>query len=120
MDDETAWGALAPLTRLGKALGDLNVKVQVPENIPYLGISAGEIDIQRLFYWHVFKAFYKADWSLDELNHINFDWYRPHNCHRQTPEEIKEWCRHAGLEIEHMDEQESGLTVVGRKGELGH
>jgi hypothetical protein len=50
MDNETAWDALVPLIRLGKALGDLNVKVQVPENIPYLGILAGEIDIQRLFY----------------------------------------------------------------------
>ncbi|MEO8360831.1 MAG: class I SAM-dependent methyltransferase [Vicinamibacteria bacterium] len=116
MGDEEAWEALVPLTKLGQALGELNVKVKVPEAVPYLGIPAGEIDIQRLFYWYVFKAFYRSDWQLEEMNHINFDWYRPQNCHRQTPEDVTSWCAEVGLAIDHMDVQESGITVVGLKG----
>jgi len=115
LDDPSAWEALFPLTKLGKALGDLNVKVNVTESIPYLNIPAGEIDIQRLFYWHICKAFYKPDWTLDELNNFNFDWYRPQNCHRHTPEEIRAWCGDAGLTIERFNEQESGMTVVAIK-----
>jgi len=100
VDDSLAWEVLKPLTKLGRALGELKVEVDIPESIPFLNIPAGKIDVQRLFYWHVCKAFYKHDWTLDELNHINFDWYRPKNCHRHTAEEVQTWCAEAGLIIE--------------------
>lgn len=115
LTDEEAWAALRPLTRLGQALGELNLVVDVPEAIPFLGIPAGSIDLQRLFYWHFFKAYYRPGWSLEEMNHVNFDWYRPPNCHRQTPEQLREWCAAAGLAIERLDIQPSGLTVVARR-----
>ncbi len=114
-DDQKTWEELIPLTKLGEALGRLNIKVDVPEAIPFLDIPAGSIDIQRLFYWHFCKAFYNPDWSIEEMNHINFDWFRPLNCHRHTPEEIKQWCNEAGLDIENMNIQESGITVVAIK-----
>ncbi len=115
MTDEQAWKALEPLTLLGRELGRLNVEVNVPEDIPFLGIKAGKLDIQRFFYWNMCKAFYREDFSIDEMNHINFDWYRPLNCHRHTEEEIRLWCGEAGLSIEHMDISESGITVVALK-----
>ena len=115
LDDEQAWNALEPLTRLGIALGELNVELDVPEDIPFLGIKAGRIDLQRFFYWNICKLYYRPDWSFDEMNHVNFDWFRPLNCHRHTPEEITSWCRDAGLEIERMNVQEAGITVVARK-----
>ncbi len=114
-DDQKTWEELIPLTKLGEALGRLSIKVDVPEAIPFLDIPAGSIDIQRLFYWHFCKAFYNPDWSIEEMNHINFDWFRPLNCHRHTPEEIKQWCNEAGLDIENMNIQESGITVVAIK-----
>jgi len=49
------------------------------------------------------------------MNHINFDWFRPLNCQRQTPEEIRLWCGEAGLTIERMDVQDAGITVIARK-----
>ena len=115
MDDEGAWNALEPLSRLGKALGDLNVTIDVPEAIPFLQIPAGPVDLQRFFYWHVFKAFYRPELSLDEMNHINFDWYRPLNAHRQSADEVRGWCAELGLDIVHLDEQEAGITVVARR-----
>lgn len=115
MDDEEAWEAIKPLTQLGIALGKMNVEIVVPENIPYLGIKKGKIDLQRFFYWNIFKLFYSPGLTLEEMNHINFDWYRPLNCHRHTPQEIKGFCDNAGLEIENMDIQNSGITVVALK-----
>ncbi|HJP61689.1 MAG TPA: class I SAM-dependent methyltransferase [Gemmatimonadaceae bacterium] len=115
LSDEEAWKALEPLTRLGIALGELNVDVDVPEDIPFLGIKAGRLDLQRFFYWNICKLYYRPEWSFDEMNHVNFDWFRPLNCHRHTPDEIRAWCRDARLEIERMNVQEAGITVVARK-----
>ncbi|HMT11160.1 MAG TPA: class I SAM-dependent methyltransferase, partial [Ignavibacteria bacterium] len=110
-----AWNALMPLTKLGKALADLNTEIDVPEDIPYLGIKKGKIDIQRFFYWYICKMWVRPEVNLNEMNIVNFDWFRPLNCQRHTPEEVKEYCSKAGLNIEHMDVQESGITVVARK-----
>ena len=115
MSDDEAWEALYSLSKLGKSLGELNVKVNVVEDIPYLGIKKGEVDIQRFFYWNVAKLFYKDDFSLEEMNHINFDWYRPMNCHRHTAEEVMEWCVNAGFTISNITSEDSGISVVARK-----
>ncbi len=115
MSDEQAWRALEPLTKLGIALGELNIDVDVPEDIPYLGINKGKLDIQRFFYWNICKLYYRPEYSFDEMNHVNFDWFRPLNCQRHTPEEIKKWCSEAGLKIEHINVQDAGITVVANK-----
>jgi arsenite methyltransferase len=112
---EEAWKALEPLTKLGKALGELEVEVNVPEDIDLLEIPSGPIDLQRLFYWHVFKAYYDPDLDLDEMNHINYDWYAPRNAHRQSPEEVREWCEAAGLEIERERVEDAGITIGARR-----
>ena len=80
-----------------------------------LGIPAGQIDIQRLIYWHVFKAFHHASLDLDELNHINFDWYAPANAHRQSPEEVRAWCADAELAVTREVIEQAGITVIARK-----
>jgi arsenite methyltransferase len=115
MSPDEAWEAIVPLTRLGRALGELNTIVEVPEDVSLLGIPAGPIDIQRLFYWHVVKAYYADDLSLDELAHVNFDWFAPRNAHRQSPEEVRRWCAVGGLEIEREAVQEAGITIIARK-----
>jgi arsenite methyltransferase len=115
LGNDAAWEALKPLTRLGMALGELNITVDVPEDVPLLGIPKGPVNLQRLFYWHVCKAFYRPDMTLEEMNHVNFDWYRPLNCIRSTPEEVRAYCAEAGLDIGRMDVQEAGITVVARR-----
>jgi len=116
MTAQQAWEAVLPLTKLGQALGELDVKVEIPDDIDILGIPAGTIDVQRLFYWHVCKAFYRADLDLQEMNHINFDWFVPKNAQRQTEHEVRGWCREAGLVIEREVVEEAGITVVARAG----
>ena len=54
-----AWALLRPLTKLGKALADLHADIEVPEDIPYLGIKAGRYDVQRLIYWHFAKLYWR-------------------------------------------------------------
>ncbi len=115
MASDEAWRAMEPLTKLGIALGELDAEIEIPEPIDLLGIPAGRINVQRLFYWHVAKIFYRPDLTFDEMNHINFDWYAPANAHRQSPEEVRSWCAEAGLEVEREVVEEAGITVIARK-----
>ena len=69
---QEAWEALFPLTRLGKALGELNVTIDVPEDVPLLGITKGKIDLQQLIYWYVCKMYYRPEYSLDEMKSRQF------------------------------------------------
>jgi SAM-dependent methyltransferase len=115
LSDEEAWEHLRPLTRLGVALGELDVEVDVPEAIPYLGIPSGPISVQELVYYAFVKAFYRADWSFEEMHHVNFDWYRPTNARRHTEEEVRAFVADAGLSIERFHAEPSGYAVVARK-----
>lgn len=115
MPPEEGWEKMKPLTKLGKILGDLNIDIEIEEPIELLDIPAGKINLQRLFYWHVFKAFYRPEYSLDEMNHVNFDWYAPRNAFRQTPGQVRSWCAEAGLSIEREQVEDAGITIVARK-----
>lgn len=112
---DEAWQALLPLTKFGHMLDKLNIEINVPEAIDLLQIPAGKINLQRFFYWHVFKAYSRPEMTLDEMNHVNFDWYAPRNAHRQSLEEVKSWCAAAGLDIERERIEEAGITIVARK-----
>lgn len=115
MSDEEAWEKLKPLTELGIKLGELGINLTIDQDIEVLGIKKGNYDLQRFFYWNICKMFYRPDFSLEEMNHVNFDWFRPLNCQRHTPEEIQQWCKEAGLVVEDMNVQEAGITVVAKK-----
>lgn len=110
-----AWETLKPVSLLGEALGRLGVEIDVPADIDLLGIPAGPIDLQRLFYWHVLKAFFREDLTFEEMHHINYDWFAPANARRQSPAEVRTWCEEAGLEIERENVQDSGITIIARK-----
>lgn len=115
MTENEAWDALMPLTKLGQILGDLNIEIEIPEAIQLLDIPAGKINIQRLIYWHVFKAFHHPELTLDEMNHINYDWFVPSNASRHTKQEIETWCSESNLVIERLVEEPAGFTVVAQK-----
>jgi arsenite methyltransferase len=115
MSPDAAWEAMMPLTRLGTILGDLDIEIDVPEAIDLLDIPAGKVNLQRFFYWHVMKAFHRPDMTLDEMNHINFDWYAPRNAHRQSPEEVRAWCAEAGLTVERERVEPAGITIIAQR-----
>ena len=115
LSPEEGWKAMEPLSKLGRLLGELDIEVEVEEAIDLLEIPAGKINLQRLFYWHFCKAFYRPEMSLDEMNHINYDWYAPKNAHRQTQEEVESWCGDLGLKVKHLFTEEAGITVVAEK-----
>lgn len=115
LSPEDGWNELKSLSKLGIEIGKLNLEIDVPEDVNFLGIPYGKINLQRLFYWHIFKAFYDPNLSFDEMHHINFDWYAPKNAHRHTVEEVRSWCDQNNLKVEYLKEEEAGITCVARK-----
>ena len=98
------------LTAFGKSLTEQNVTIDVPVDIPELGLTAGRFDLQRWLYWNVFKCFYNAEWDWDTNVATNYDWYRPVTAYRYRPEEIRAWIAEEGLEILHEDIGDAGLS----------
>lgn len=108
---EEAWEALRSLTRFGEALSKVDATVDVPEDIPYLGVPAGRYTVHQLVYDHFVKAFSRPGWSEDESVHVSFDWYHPAYAFRHTEQEVREWCADAGLRVTHCDARWTSLAV---------
>lgn len=112
---EEAWNQLIPLTKLGQALSAMQTVVEVPEDIPYLGIKAGSADIQRFLYYNFLKLFWNDSYTFEENVHVNFDWYHPKYAHRQTEQEVRDWCSQGNLKVEWIHSDESGIAVRARR-----
>ncbi len=103
------------VTELGRELSKLDAKIELDKGVPLLGIEPGEHDVQRLIYWTFLKCFWNDDFS-EQLNMlVNFDWYHPPYASRHTEEEVRGWSADAGLEVEHLDVSQSGISVLARR-----
>jgi len=103
------------VTELGRELSSLGAKVTLERGVPLLGIEPGEHDVQRLIYWTFLKCFWNDDFSAQLNSLVNFDWYHPPYASRHTEEEVRGWCSEAGLEVEHLDVSQSGISVLARR-----
>jgi len=111
LSSEQAWAALRPLTRLGEALAGLHATVELDEGVPLLGIPPGRFDVQRLIYWHFAKLFWNETLTFEANNHVNFDWYTPRYAHRQSEEEVRDWCADLGRTFERVHVDDAGCNV---------
>jgi arsenite methyltransferase len=111
LSDEDAWEAMRSLTYLGKVLSENEVQIEIDKNIPLLGINSGTYKIQRLIYWNFAKLYWNSELTFEENVHVNFDWYRPYYAHRQTENEVRQWCEEAQLSIKWWHAQESGFSI---------
>jgi len=108
---DEAWRRMEPLTRLGRALAELRVEVDVPEDVEVLGIRAGRMDVQRLVYYAMFKCYWNERLTFEENVHVNFDWYYPRYAWRHTEDEVRAWIEEAGLRTVHESVEDSGITM---------
>jgi SAM-dependent methyltransferase len=99
------------LTELGRELARTGAKVKLERGVPLLGIEPGEHDVQRLIYWTMLKCFWNEELGWDQSVMVNYDWYSPAFRSRHTEEEVVGWCRDGGLEVEHVNVIESGISI---------
>jgi SAM-dependent methyltransferase len=103
------------MAEFGKALRKLNCTIEIPDDIPVLGLKKGKADLQRFFYYNIFKCFYNELYSMEENALVNFDWYRPKDAHRHTENEVMSWFKEAGLKNVRIYHPESGIAAIGQK-----
>ena len=106
--------ALTEITKLGKILTELNVKLKVPD-IKLLDIKKGEYDLQRFIYHFFLKCFWNDDFSFKDNNAVNYDWYHPKLSFKFEIEEVKSWFDLNDLKIVHCFEDFYGITIRGKK-----
>lgn len=109
------WELADRITQFGKALSNLRADVEIPVDIPELGIGKGRIDVQRLIYWNFLKCFWNDELPFEENRLVNFDWFVPEHAYRFTEDEIRDWCSKEGLETVWFNAQESGFSVRASK-----
>ncbi|CAN1593452.1 SmtA SAM-dependent methyltransferases [Candidatus Pelagibacterales bacterium] len=102
------------ITKLGKLLTELNIKIKVPE-VKLFEIEEGEYDVQRLLYHFFAKCFWNPKLSFKDNALINYDWYHPQISTRHTINEVKQWFVSNGLKIIHQHVDFYGITVRGIK-----
>src|SRR5215510_14628802 len=112
---EECYAYYRAMAALGKALSDLKIEFEVPEDIPILEIKAGRYNLQRFIYWNIFKCYWNDNLDFETNVMTNFDWYHPRYAHRYTPDEVRRWCEESGLEVIHFDVIESGISVRAKK-----
>ena len=113
MPPEECYELCRRITLLGKSLSDLDLEVDVPADISYLGIESGREDVQRFLYWNVLKCFWNGDYDFETNVIVNFDWYHPRYAFRHDPDEVAQWFAERRLEVERLDVVPSGISAVG-------
>jgi SAM-dependent methyltransferase/uncharacterized protein YbaR (Trm112 family) len=103
------------ITELGRELSRTGARITLERGVPLLDIPPGEHDVQRLIYWTFMKCFWNEDFSENLNALVNFDWYHPPFASRHTEEEVRGWCAGSGLEVEHLDVADSGISVLARR-----
>jgi SAM-dependent methyltransferase len=96
LSSEQIWELSDQLTRLGKALSELNISLDVPD-VPALGIKGGRQDLQRFIYWNFIKCFWNPEHGFEASKLINFDWYAPSTAFRYSLEEFTNMLAAAGF-----------------------
>ena len=112
LSPDEAWEALRPLTRLGQALAELEIEVEVPEDVPLLGIGGplrraatdllarGEAVLEP-----------RADVRGEQPPQLRL--VRPAVRASADRGRGAALVRRAGLEVTHFDDHEAGFTVRG-------
>ena len=103
---EELWALSEQLTRLGKALSELDATIDVPD-MPALGIKGGRMDVQRFLYWNFVKCFWNEEHGFEGSRMVNFDWYSPERAFRYDRDEFVAMVEKAGFAADFVHSEEA-------------
>lgn len=112
---DEAWRRMEAITRLGRSLSAVTDRLRIEQDVPELGLRAGDYNLQRFVYYNLFKCFWNDALSFDENVHVNFDWYHPKYAHRHEPDEVRGWLSRLGFDETFFHVGDSGITVMARR-----
>lgn len=115
LKNEEAFEQVKEFTILGKALADLDIEVDIPEDLPHLKISKGKQNLQRLIHYHFLKCFWNDAYGFEHSNLVNFDWYHPAYAYRYTVDEAKDFYHKHGMEVLEVKTIPAQVFLIGQK-----
>ncbi|CAN5370117.1 hypothetical protein BH10PSE19_BH10PSE19_20400 [soil metagenome] len=102
LPNNDAWEVVKQFTKLGCDLQAVNEKITIVNDLPFLGIKAGEYGVQEFIYDHFMKCWYNNQFG-EHSNIVNFDWYHPSYAYRYTLEQITTMVESVGLTVKKTD-----------------
>jgi SAM-dependent methyltransferase len=102
MDNDEAWKVSRQFSELGRFLQAAEGMIDIPEDLPFLGIKAGKYPIQAFIYDHFLKCWFNKDFSIDHCDMVNFDWYHPPFAYRYSSDEAAALAVNSGLAVERI------------------
>lgn len=99
MSNDEAFAAARQFTLLGRDLQATAGKIRIAQDLPLLGIKAGEYSLQSFIYDHFIKCWFNKKWGEERSDIVNFDWYHPPFAFRFTAEEIVALAAANGLKV---------------------
>jgi SAM-dependent methyltransferase len=75
-------------TLLGRDLRNSPARITINQDLPFLGIKAGEYPVQAFIYDHIVKCWYNDLFGEKYSDIVNFDWYHPPHAYRFDRSEI--------------------------------
>jgi SAM-dependent methyltransferase len=96
---DEAFDAGRQFTVLGKSLQEVTAEVEIPEDLPLLGIRKGRTTVHALIYNHLLKCFYNPTFGDRYSTLVNYDWYHPPYAYRYDLEEVRSWFAASGIEV---------------------
>lgn len=115
MAPQDGFEAVKPLTKLGMALGQIKEELDIPEDIPFLGIKKGKYNLQRFFYYHIMKLFYNPELPFQRHVVNNWNAYYPKHVQFLPPEQIKSFFETLNFRFEIWNEEGNGIAVIAVK-----
>ena len=116
MGQSEAWEALLPLSKLGQSLGELDVTLDIPRSRSSSSeIPAGHDRAPAALLLARVQDVLRPRAHPRRVEPHQLRLVRARNAHRQTPEQVREWCAEAGLEIEREASRRPGITIVARR-----
>jgi arsenite methyltransferase len=99
MPPKEAFGLARQFTLLGRDLQKSDAKIEIAQDLPFLGIKAGQHQLQEFIYDHFLKCWFNPKFGERYSDVVNFDWYHPPYAYRYEPEEVRAWFGEHNLEI---------------------
>lgn len=107
------------IASLGRSLQRIREPLSIDDDIPLLGISKGEFDLQKFIFDHFLKCYYSAALGWQHSVRANIDWYRPKHASHHSRQEVSGWFEGNDISEVHFTElpgwEHSSFFVSGRK-----
>jgi len=115
MSERECWDFCKKLTALARQTSALKGKITIDRTIPVIGIEKGVYTPHEFMYYFFMKFFWNKNFTYEENNLVNFDWYHPRYANRHTPSEVISWAKELNMKLENINVIKSGIAARFRK-----